>query len=350
MAGEIIFFAIIIAGFLMGLRLQQSPRTAVWGNRLAALSMVAAIIYTMHLVNILYDPLIWIILLLTSLTGIMVARKVKMIQMPQTVAMLNGFGGAASAFVAWTSSLYDIQTAFAWSTAALALGVGIFTLSGSVVAALKLQDLINQQSVRVKGQNFYQKLLLVIMALVVIIMTVTGSAYLTITIPVMILAATVYGILVAMRVGGADMPVIISLLNSLSGTAAAISGLAVENALLVGAGAIVGVTGLMLTRIMCEAMNRSLMSVLRGISPEDQTAGTSAADTEDGDFTSYDKMETDRADESESEDIDMSDLDVDEEIALKIKEAEDVIIVPGYGMAVAQAQDDVKELMDLMED
>jgi len=241
MAGEIIFFAIIIVGFLIGLRLQQSPETAVWGNRLAALSMAAAIVFTTYLVGIFDDPIIWIILIGTSLVGILAASRVRMIQMPQTVALLNGFGGVASAFVAGTSALYDIQLAFAWFTAGLALAVGTFTFSGSVVAALKLQDMITQKSVRVKGQKIYQMLLLVLMAVLILLLTATGASYLFLAAPIIVLAAVVYGIMISMRVGGADMPVIISLLNSFSGIAASISGFAVDNVLLVSAGAIVGV-------------------------------------------------------------------------------------------------------------
>ncbi len=337
MAGEIIFSAIIIIGFLLGLRLQQSPATAVWGNRLAALSMAAAIVYTAYLVGILTDPIIWIIIGGTALVGIFLAGRVKMIQMPQIVALLNGFGGAASALVAGTSSLYDIQTTFAWFTAALALGVGTFTLSGSVVAALKLQSWITEKSVQLTGQQFLQTFLLLLMAVLVGAMTATGSAHLMIIIPIMIAAAAIYGVLVAMRVGGADMPIIISLLNSFSGMAAAISGFAVENVLLVSAGAIVGVTGLLLTRIMCEAMNRSLFTVLRGFSP-DQAASTEA-DDEAIEETSEDEIVEDK-----------EEFSPEQKISQLIDEAQDIIIVPGYGMAVAQAQEDVKEMLDLMDE
>jgi H+-translocating NAD(P) transhydrogenase subunit beta len=335
MEDEIMYLAIIVAvliisGFLLGIRLLQKPETALWGNRLGALCMLLAILYTIALLGGWNSVGIWILLAVGLTLGLILGSLVKMVQMPQMVALLNGFGGAASVGIALAAAFIDGAGAsvFTWLTIGLALAVGIMTLSGSLVAALKLSGLIVQQPLIIPGHRF----LLYLVLAAGVVMIILSPFLLTNAIYIIFFLFAVYGILLTIRIGGADMPIIISLLNSLSGVAAAICGFAVENMILTGTGAIVGVAGLILTQIMCRAMNRSLPKVLGGfLVKESSCAGEPVAAAVPG---------------SEKEDS----ADPAERLPQVVREAESVVIIPGYGMAVAQAQQQVKDLIDKLEE
>lgn len=326
----ILIAALIIAGFLIGIRLMQNPKTALWGNRLGALCMLLAIVYTVTLLNGWSNLAIWLLLALGLILGLTLGQTVKMVQMPQMVALLNGFGGAASAGVAVAAAFIDGAgtSVFTWLTIGLALAVGIMTLSGSLVAALKLSGLISQQPVVIAGHRY----LLYFFLAAGVVMIILSPFLMTNAIYIIFFLFAVYGILLTIRIGGADMPIIISLLNSLSGVAAAICGFAVENIILTGTGAIVGVAGLILTQIMCRAMNRSLPKVLGGFLVKASTCAV--------------EPDTTAEDSGEKEGT----ADPAERLSTLVREAESVIIIPGYGMAVAQAQQQVKDLIDKLEE
>lgn len=324
---KIFIAAILITGFLVGIRLMQSPRTALWGNRLGAFCMALAILLALREVELLKSLAIWFYLLCGGALGIILGQRVKMIQMPQTVALLNGFGGAASALVAGaTVTIYGYGELWVfWLTAALALAVGILTWSGSMVAALKLQGWISQKPVIMKAHGFFLALLLLLGVLLIICSVLFPATLFHTCIPFVVIIFILYGLLMTVRVGGADMPIIISFLNSLSGIAAAICGLAVGNLLLASVGALVGVAGMILTQIMCRAINRNLLLVLGGL--KSSSVGVK-------------KFEKTAPDSRRNSEVNMNDL---------LKQARKVILVPGYGMAVAQAQRAVKELLDALE-
>lgn len=329
---EVMLAVLIIAGFLFGIRLMQSPRTALWGNRLGAFCMALAVLFAVQALGAFQNYLLWVYILLGGGLGVFLGQNVKMIQMPQAVALLNGFGGGASALVAGIAAgLYPEGYWLFWLTASLALGVGSLTFGGSVVAALKLQGWVSQRPLFLKGHGIILRGLLLAGAFAVILSLFLGRAYFSYLLPVLVTLFACYGIFLALRVGGADMPVMISFLNSLSGLAASVSGLAVSNPLLAGGGALVGVAGMILTRLMCRAMNRSLTAVLGGI------AAT---------FSPAEKVPEEEAavDEGKKKVIPRKDL------PQLLLEAKKVIIVPGYGMALAQAQQAVKELIDALEE
>ena len=322
---ELVAGVAITVGFLVGIRLMQSPATALWGNRLGALAMLAAIALAIHEFGIDASGLVFV--LAGGAAGVLLGQKVHMIQMPQMVALFNGLGGAASALVAATAMATETADAFwvFWLTAALALGIGVLTFSGSIIAALKLHNWISQKPVMLTGHTLVLSILLLAgTVLIALVVAFQEALY-----PVLILAVfALYGILMALRIGGADMPVIISFLNSLSGIAASVSGLAVGNPVLAGVGALVGVAGMILTQVMCRAMNRSLAAVLSGFqaAKPDAGAGTwmpARAETEGG-----------TAKRNLTED----------DLYPVLHEAERVIFVPGYGMALAKAQRTVKTL------
>ncbi len=314
---------LLIVGFLVGIRWMQSPRTALRGNRLGILCMGIAVLFTMYRTDLLTDVMAWLLIIFGGILGFVLGERIRMIRMPQMVALLNGFGGAASAIVAGVAiMLYTEEISLlARLTAAFALAVGPLTFSGSIVAALKLQDWMVQQPVFLRGHHVILRLLLA-SGLILILMSIFGTAFPLVFTGIVLLFAA-YGVLMTLRVGGADMPIIIALLNSFSGIAASITGLAVNNALLTGVGALVGVAGLVLTRLMCRAMNRSLSSVLGGFAQ-------AVSNNEKRISTSFPP-------------------NLKERLSGIMEAAEKVIIVPGYGMALAQAQQAVKDLVTVLE-
>lgn len=320
---------------LTGIKLMSSPQTAVQGNRIGAVAMLAAIIAVLMYNGIIDVPLLWIAIFVGGAIGYIMAKRVKMIQMPQMVALLNGFGGGASALVALVEIFerYQGMTFSGRLSSQLALVVGAITLSGSLIAAGKLDRRISQQPVILIHHNWISNTVLLITGLLLIVASVISVSGIIFVSLVIAALAIVYGVLFAIRIGGADMPITISLLNSLSGLAGAICGFTIGDLSLVAIGAIVGASGLILTQIMCRAMNRSLIDILSG-------SGLNSKN----DYKKITAKKEKAADIKESPEVVVKKSP--QEI---LKAASKVIIVPGYGMAVAQAQDQVKVLYDTLE-
>ena len=309
--------------FIFALKAMASPRTARAGNLLGAVGMLVAIIFT--LVVLRGMDWTWIILGLVvgGAIGAVAATKVQMTAIPQMVALFNGFGGLASGLVVLaeffkTGGRTDLEFLITVGVSTL---IGWVTFAGSVVAFGKLQGILPSRPVVYPLQRTVNFLLLAAAISLIVAMALQGVA----PWPVIVLAVTaaVIGVLFVMPIGGADMPVVISLLNSYSGLAAAATGFVLGNAGLIISGALVGASGIVLTRLMCVAMNRSLANVLFGA--VGQLAAGPAGEQKR--VTSYTPVDA----------------------AMVLENARKVIFVPGYGMAVAQAQHAVKELADLLE-
>ena len=322
---------------LQGISMMSKVETAVKGNTLSAVSLFLGVVLTLVFYGIFSVGTIYLFILVGSIIGFLLAKKVKMIEMPQLVALLNGVGGAASAFVGILSfvrigSIPSNYETFTSITAILAVVIGLITLVGSLVAAAKLHKVLPQHPVIWPKHQLIASTLLVLSIIAVVLSGFAGATTQLLFNPyfiilLAILASSLFGYTFAIRVGGADMPITISLLNSLSGVAGAIAGMAIGDILLIAVGGIVGASGLFLTQIMCRSMNRDLMTILLGktaVVPTKQSKESQPAETADD---SHEVIE---------ETIDYSSL-------LKAKE---VIIVPGYGMALAQAQHLVKQLAD----
>ena len=339
--------------FIDGLKMLSSVKTAVRGNQISSLGMLLACLVTLfYITGGQLVSLVWIAIALTigATIGATLALKVQMTGMPQMVGLLNGFGGIASLLVAWGDYLTPPptgaklqqaidagrfvvdaanQTIPTWNTSlaiGLAVLIGGVTFTGSLVAFGKLQGLkiTPSQPIQFAGQKLLIALLLLGSLGLTGYLISQGRA--DWTLPVIAIAALVLGVLLVIGIGGADMPVVISLLNSYSGLAAAMAGFVLGNFCLIITGSLVGASGLVLTNIMCKAMNRSLANVLfGGVGFE---AAAPGATTADGDRT-------------------VRELSA-EDVAIQLDAAELVIVVPGYGMAVAQAQHSVAELAGLL--
>ncbi|MBE9232947.1 NAD(P)(+) transhydrogenase (Re/Si-specific) subunit beta [Cuspidothrix issatschenkoi LEGE 03284] len=317
--------------FILGLKKLGSPATARNGNLVAAVGMLLAIIATLLDQHVLNYEMILVGLAIGSVIGTVIAYKVQMTEMPQMVGLLNGLGGASSALIAVAEfwRLLDSSQPIPLDvniSMLLDVLIGGVTLTGSFLAFAKLQGLISGTPITFPLQQPFNLLLLG--------SYLAGSAYLIMTpdsLPVflgVVVVSLVLGVMFVLPIGGGDMPVVISLLNSLSGVAAAAAGFVVMNNMLIIAGALVGASGLILTEIMCKAMNRSLFSVLFSAFGSVSTAsGGAAAGASDQPVRSIDA----------------------EEGAMMLGYARSVVIVPGYGMAVAQAQHSVRELADQLE-
>ncbi len=318
--------------FIFGIKLLASPRTARRGNLSAAIGMLIAIVVTLFDKHILTYEWIIIGFLIGSVAGAWMAIKVPMTGMPQMVGLLNGFGGGASMLVA-LSEYYKIlnkltdKTEFTTQdsiTISLSILIGAVTFTGSLIAFGKLQGIVTGRVVKYPGQHPLNLLLLITVVVLSILFTLNPSS------ESYILAiggiSLLLGVLLVLPIGGADMPVAISLLNSYSGLAGSATGFVLNNNELIIAGALVGASGIILTNIMCKGMNRSLMNVVLG---GWETAGTSgpATSTIKGNVKSVES----------------------EELAMLFDAAENIIIVPGYGMAVAQAQHAVRDLYNILE-
>ncbi|HEX6307865.1 MAG TPA: NAD(P)(+) transhydrogenase (Re/Si-specific) subunit beta [Longimicrobiales bacterium] len=316
--------------FIVGLKRLSSPATARSGNMLGALGMLVAVSATLLHWEIV-SP-VWIIvgMLAGGGVGLWMARSVKMTAMPQMVALLNGFGGGASALVAGDEYLrFAAGTIDApmnvQATIMLSVLIGALTFSGSLIAFGKLQELITGRAVTYPGQKVVNGLIFggtFAVAAYLVAADVNMPLYIALNI-----AALLIGVLFVLPIGGADMPVVISLLNSFSGIAAAMTGFVLENNVLIVSGALVGASGIILTKIMCDAMNRSLTNVLFGAFGATVTAGPAGA----------------AADGRVVRDISAEDA------AILLGYARSVVFVPGYGMAVSQAQHQVRELADLLQ-
>lgn len=318
--------------FIFGLKQLGSPATARQGNFIAAVGMLLAVVATLLDRQVLNYQMILVGLALGSVLGAIAAYKVQMTEMPQMVGLLNGLGGAASALVSigefWrllssgeNVSLYSIITII------LGVLIGGVTLTGSFMAFAKLQGLLPGAPITFPLQQPINVLL--------VIAFLVGSAYLFVTPENLSIflglvgISLLLGVLFVLPIGGGDMPVVISLLNSYSGLAASAAGFVVMNNMLIIAGALVGASGIILTQIMCKAMNRSLTSVLFsafGSGGSSSVAGVAS----NGDNKAVKSIDT-------------------EEGAMMLGYARNVVIIPGYGMAVAQAQHTVRELADQLE-
>ncbi len=315
-----IISAVLVLGVLLGISMMSKVKSANSGNTLSAICTLIAILIVMYNCEILTAWQAWLGLAIGAVVGVVGAVKVKMIEMPQAVALLNGFGGLASALVA-ILTIEQTSKAFELYVGAIALVVGFVTFTGSVVAAGKLHKLLPQKPVVWKGHSFISAL--VIAAIVVSVVVCPECIWL-----ISVLAAF-FGVVFAIRVGGADMPITISLLNSLSGVAGGIAGIAVGDVLLVAIGGVVGASGLLLTQIMCRAMNRSLISILVGGKAKKPLAVQEKA-----------AQESAKEEVIKEEKVSVGDI---------LTNAKKVMIVPGYGMALAQAQSMVKTFADKLE-
>ena len=339
---------IVLAGLvLLGISMMSKVKSALWGNLLSCACMAAAIVLTI----IRYDfsgKWLWLLvgLVPAAIAGAILAKKVKMIEMPQTVAMLNGFGGAASALVA-AVTLTDGKAigAFEAVTAGIALVIGMVTLLGSILAAGKLAKWFNQRPVILKGHKTWVLLagILAVLCILPLVLCQGNNGQLILFTLLCAVLAGAFGWLFVLRVGGADMPITISLLNSLSGVAGGIAGMAIGEPLLVAVGGIVGASGLILTEVMCRAMNRKLSAILTG-------ATTVSAVPKATDPVHEEKEEPAEEAAPVEEATPVVDKEAEEKKVFEaFKAAKNVIIVPGYGMALSQAQYAVRELKDALE-
>ena len=361
---QIIISAILAVLVLAGISMMSKVRTAVAGNLLSAFAMLCGIVGTLFFAGVVSVWTIYVSILIGALIGCLLAARVQMIQMPQTVALFNGLGGGASALVGLLSVHGD--SAFVRFTALLAVAVGMVTLVGSLIAAGKLHRVLPQKPVVWKGHALCTLLFLVLTLAFVVAGTFAHGAGLTVCLVGAFVSASLFGLWFSLRVGGADMPITISLLNSLSGVAGSIAGMALGDVFLVAVGGIVGASGLLLTQIMCRAMNRKLMSILTGgtMTPSTQTPVIE----ENAELVQriMDLEKKIKELEAMVADLEARVQALDGQLnaapaaapapveeaptaASVLSKAKDVIIVPGYGMALAQAQHQVRQLADKLE-
>jgi len=313
---------IIAAGlFIYGLKGLSSPATARRGNFISSVGMFIAVIATLLNQGIVEYQWIVLGIAIGGIIGAMAARIIAMTAMPELVALFNGFGGLASLLVGWAALSGRTVSDFAIVTIFLAILIGGVTFTGSIIAWGKLSGKLGGKPILFTGQQIFNTLLMLAI-LTFGTLFVIDPANLT-NLYIIIGLSFVFGIMFVIPIGGGDMPVVISLLNSYSGLAACAAGFAINNLLLIVAGSLVGASGIVLTQIMCKAMNRSLTNVLfSGFGSPKQAKG----------------------------EIEGTVKPIVAEDAYYILEAaSSVLIVPGYGMAVAQAQHVVKELQVLLE-
>ena len=321
--------AYIIASilFILGLKRLSSAETARQGNRLSSIGMALAVVATLAGSGFSWT---WILagFVIGGTIGAIAAKRVEMTGMPEMVALFNGSGGIASLLVGWASQLNPGEAGLTTASEIplyLAILIGGVTFTGSIVAWAKLSGKMNGKPIQFKGQQLIN--IVVLLALIVVgflFVQDSGGQWNTWLIAAVVLSF-VFGIMAVIPIGGADMPVVIALLNSYSGLAACAAGFIINNTVLIVSGSLVGASGLVLTSIMCRAMNRSLSNVL--FSGFGSATGGSS-----------------KAVEGEAKPISASDT------YLILEAASSVVFVPGYGMAVAQAQHVVKELGDLLEE
>ncbi|MBN2011952.1 NAD(P)(+) transhydrogenase (Re/Si-specific) subunit beta [candidate division KSB1 bacterium] len=318
--------------FILGLKKLSSPKTARQGNQLAMLGMFLAVVMTAFKI---INP-VWVLvgLVIGAAVGAISAKKVQMTAMPQMVAIFNGFGGGASTLVAfseYTSITGEAKIDF-YITVVLSILIGTVTFFGSLIAYLKLDGTMKGVPITYAGQQFINALLLILIGVLgtlfvldtVGIVVIAGMPAWVYLIAIVVLS-TVLGITSVIPIGGADMPVVVSLLNSYSGLAAAATGFVLSNYVLIISGALVGASGLILTNIMCVAMNRSLANVLFAAVGSEE--GAVSGEKEQRTVVRY------TADDA----------------AFMLEKASSVIIIPGYGLAVAQAQHILQEMATILQ-
>jgi NAD(P) transhydrogenase subunit beta len=322
----LINFAYVISAvlFVIGLKMLSSPATARKGNMISAIGMLLAIVVTLFYAGLDYK---WIVLgvVIGSVIGLAAAYRVEMTSMPEMVALFNGFGGIASLLLAWAEyHQFPDLTAFIAFVTFLSAFIGGVTFSGSMIAFAKLAEMMPSKAIIFTGQHIVNGLILLVAVVSGVLFTINPMG----TYPVFIVVVVVsllFGVTSVIPIGGADMPVVISLLNSYSGLAACAAGFVITNNILIVAGALVGASGIILTNIMCKAMNRSLANVLfSGFGAKTQAVGSSEQQGEVKPATA-------------------------EDVYYILEAADSVAFVPGYGLAVAQAQHVVEELGELLE-
>ena len=356
---QIILSAILALLVLAGISMMSKVKTAVAGNLLSALAMLCGIVATLFFAGVVSVWTIYVSLLIGALVGSLLAVRVKMIQMPQTVALFNGLGGGASALV----GMMSVQGGpFVRFTALLAVAVGMVTLVGSLVAAGKLHRVLPQKPIVWKGHSLCSLLFLGLTLGFVVAGIFAEGVGLAICLAGAFIFASLFGLWFSLRVGGADMPITISLLNSLSGVAGAIAGMAIGDVFLVAVGGIVGASGLLLTQIMCRAMNRKLMRILTGGTVVPSAPTPVIEENEELIQRIMDLEKKVKELEAMVADLEARVKALDGQLnaapaaaeekptaATVLSKAKDVIIVPGYGMALAQAQHQVRQLADKLE-
>ncbi len=328
-------------GFVIGLSRMNSPATARNGNLVSAGGMAIAIAATAILILVRQtngEPIAgvaWIIIVvgiaLGGGLGLYTARTVKMTAMPQLVSLFNAVGGGAAALIAIDDYLHlvDAGAAVRIDTnvfIVLDIIIGSITFTGSIIASGKLQGLIPGKPIQVPGGQLVTIALAAVTVVSALILFVTGTPNLLLML-IILAAALTFGVTMTLPIGGADMPVVISLLNSFTGTAVAMAGFVINNPVLIIAGALVGASGAILTKLMADAMNRSVLNIMiGGFGGGDDAAGAVA-----GPGGAVRSIGAD-------------------DVAIQLAYAQHVIIVPGYGLAVAQAQHAVRELAELLEE
>jgi NAD(P) transhydrogenase subunit beta len=313
-------YVVASALFIFGLKMLGSPASARRGNMVSAVGMLVAVIAALLDQGIV--DFTWIVagMVVGGGIGAIAARAVAMTSMPEMVALFNGLGGAASLLVGW-SALSPLSEMFTLVTIVLSILIGGVTLTGSLIAYGKLSERLTSAAIQFSGQQIVNSIVVlgVLASAVLFCMDPTNNQWLYAVIGLSLL----FGIMAVIPIGGADMPVVISLLNSYSGLAACAAGFAINNNALIVAGSLVGASGIILTQIMCKAMNRSLANVL---------------------FSGFASV-SNEVTEVEGE---IKPISVEDAYYI-LEAATNVAVIPGYGMAVAQAQHVVKELMELLE-
>jgi NAD(P) transhydrogenase subunit beta len=324
-----IIYLIAASLFILGLKGLSHPRTSIRGNMMGAVGMLIAVVVTLLNRQIVRFEIIAAGLVVGAAVGAVLALKIRMTAMPQLVGLYNGFGGAASLLVAGAVLIETVivtknpSPRFTVATAASGL-IGAVTFWGSLIAFAKLQGLVTEKPVRYFGEQVVKLLLLLASFAFGAWMVLDPSR--TNLYWYLVSAASVLGVLLVIPIGGADMPVVIALLNSYSGLAAAATGFVLSNNILIISGSLVGASGIILSRIMCKAMNRSLANVFFGGIGE-------VLDTISSDDIYEGKVKSTSP----------------EEVAMLLKSASRVVFVPGYGMAVARAQQAVRMLYEMLE-
>ncbi len=331
-AGTQLLYIAAFSLFIVGIRRGTHPTTAKQGNQIAATGMVIAVVTTLLLDGIGNWGLIATGLAIGTAVGVIASQRVQMTEMPQMVALYNGVGGGAVALIAWSEFRHDLALGGTipldtFVPTLFSMVVGSISFWGSNIAFGKLQGLISGQPVKLPGQQFVNAALLIgIVAVCVVLGLDHDSGPSQGLFIAVLIAAAILGNLFVLPIGGADMPVVISLLNAFTGLSAAAAGIALDNVALIVAGTLVGSSGTILTLEMATAMNRSVANVLFagfGALPEGSAAGG--------------------GEERPHKSIGAQDA------AIKLAYADSVVIVPGYGMAVAQAQHAVKEMANALE-
>ena len=302
--------------FIFALKLFGRPSTAHRANTFAMLAMALAVFSAFNFDFSKYDSAFFSTIVVSGLLGVLISKRVQMTQMPELVGLFNGFGGGASGAIAYVELSNNSLVMSDFFVAIFSMVIGVFTFSGSIIAVLKLRGKLNNVNTTIA--NIFSAFLPPL-----ILLPSIWDDMEILTLEYFMLLSLIAGVIRVAVIGGADMPVVIAFLNSLSGIAAMSAGFIVNSIILIVAGALVGASGIILTLLMCAAMNRTLLDVLKG-----GFGGTTLNN------------------EYEKDPISTS----PEDVAIQLSYAESVVIVPGYGMAVAQAQAAVKELTNTLKD